>query len=199
MRIIAGEHRGRRIEAPPGRDTRPMLDRVREALFGTLGERILDARVLDLFAGTGSLALEALSRGATRARLIESDARTLRLLRENVRRLGLEERCEIASGDALAPRLWRPRLEGAEPLYDIVFLDPPYPFVDHPGGRRALLDALERLAAEHLAPGGILVLHARRARLQARDFPPELDARLREYGTNAIWYFTGRVAEESQP
>src|SRR4029453_1137166 len=71
MRIIAGEFGGRHIEAPAGDSTRPMLDRVREALFGTLGERVLEARVLDLYAGSGSLGLEALSRGAAYVHFVE--------------------------------------------------------------------------------------------------------------------------------
>jgi 16S rRNA (guanine(966)-N(2))-methyltransferase RsmD len=84
VRIIAGEHRGRLLKAPEGKGTRPMLDRVREAIFSTLGERVEDARVLDLFAGTGALGLEALSRGARALRLVERDPRVVALLRENV-------------------------------------------------------------------------------------------------------------------
>src|SRR6185436_17415765 len=84
VRIIAGEHRGRRISAPDGERTRPMLDRVREALFGTLGERVEGAQVLDLFAGSGSLALEALSRGAERAVLIERNPTALDALQANI-------------------------------------------------------------------------------------------------------------------
>jgi hypothetical protein len=85
-----------------------MLDRVREALFSTLGNRVEDARVLDLFAGSGSLGLEALSRGAVSARMVERDVRTLRLLKANVESLGLIERAEIVRGDANASASWEP-------------------------------------------------------------------------------------------
>src|SRR6186713_2677315 len=98
MRIIAGTHRGRRIAAPPGETTRPMLDRMREALFSTLAPWLADACVLDLFAGSGSLGLEALSRGARRARFVERDAETARLIADNARLLGEEARAEIVRG-----------------------------------------------------------------------------------------------------
>ena len=94
MRIIAGEHRGRLLKTPDGMGTRPMLDRVRESVFSSIGERVIDARVLDLFAGTGSLGLEALSRGALEARLVERDPRVLDLLRRNVEDLALEDRAD---------------------------------------------------------------------------------------------------------
>ena len=99
MRIIAGEFRGRRIEAPPGDGTRPMLDRVREALFSTLGERVDGARVLDLFAGSGSLGLEALSRGARVARMVEQHPRAYATLKENVELLGAADRALCARGN----------------------------------------------------------------------------------------------------
>src|SRR5690606_13703278 len=88
VRIIAGIHLGRRIAAPPGRGTRPMLDRMPEALFSTLAPWLPDAVVLDLFAGSGSLGLEALSRGARSARLVERDAAAARVLADNVALLG---------------------------------------------------------------------------------------------------------------
>src|SRR5881394_1213907 len=114
MRIIAGEWGGRRLAAPPGRDTRPTSDRVREALFSILGP--LDgARVLDLFAGSGALGLEALSRGAAQATLVERAPAALRALRENV--------AEVVAADARA-YLRAAREQGAQ--YDLVFLDPPY-------------------------------------------------------------------------
>src|SRR5262245_27511390 len=106
MRIIAGEFRGRRLGAPPGLATRPMLDRVREAVFSTLMPRLPDATVLDLFAGSGGLGLEALSRGAARVRLVEQDARAMAQLRENVEALGATGRVELVRGDALHETSW---------------------------------------------------------------------------------------------
>jgi 16S rRNA (guanine966-N2)-methyltransferase len=107
MRIIAGEHRGRRIEAPPGDSTRPMLDRVRESLFSTLGNLVDDARVLDLFSGGGSLGLEALSRGASYARLVEREASAYATLKRNVSELGYTpEQASTVRGNALSPLSW---------------------------------------------------------------------------------------------
>jgi 16S rRNA (guanine966-N2)-methyltransferase len=122
MRIVAGQWRGRRIAAPRGRDVRPTSDRVREALFSILGP--LDgARVLDLFAGTGALGLEALSRGAASATLVERAPATLRVLRDNV--ADLAANAEVVAADART-HLRAARGQGAQ--YDLVFLDPPYRF-----------------------------------------------------------------------
>ena len=190
MRIIAGTHGGRRIQAPPGRATRPMLDRVREALFSTLGERVEDARVLDLFAGTGSLGLECLSRGARETILIERDRATAKLLRANVASLGLEDRCQVVVGDALEPFLWGLRADKAAPGYDLIFLDPPYPMVKEARTRRTFLERLALLVSHHLRTDGMLVLHTPRRTLDEGDFPDGVSARLREYGSNALWYVT---------
>ena len=182
MRIIAGELGGRRIQAPPGRGTRPMLDRVREALFSSLGGRVEGARVLDLFAGSGSLALEALSRGARHARLVEADRRAAAGLRRALAELGLEERAEVLALDALAPSSW-----GADEL-DLVFMDPPYRMVTGGATRRRVLAALGELARARLAPDGLLVLHVPRGELAAGDLPAGLPARSRRYGTNDLWF-----------
>ncbi|HEY6762005.1 MAG TPA: 16S rRNA (guanine(966)-N(2))-methyltransferase RsmD [Baekduia sp.] len=123
MRIVAGTLGGRRISAPPGTDTRPTSDRVREALFSALGD-ISGARVLDLFAGSGALAIEALSRGAAHAVLVENDARAAATIRGNLTALDLDrERATLRRRDAL--RALRDASEATE-SYDLVFLDPPY-------------------------------------------------------------------------
>src|SRR3954467_7982650 len=120
LRIVAGRWSGRRLVAPRGRDTRPTSDRGREALFSILGP--LDgARVLDLFAGSGALGLEALSRGAASATLVERAPAALRVLRDNVADLGAG--AEIVAADARS-YLRGARGQGAQ--YDLVFLDPPY-------------------------------------------------------------------------
>ncbi|HEX6575418.1 MAG TPA: 16S rRNA (guanine(966)-N(2))-methyltransferase RsmD [Gemmatimonadaceae bacterium] len=121
MRIVAGEWRGRRIEAPPGRNVRPTLDRVREAWMSILQHDIPGSRVLDLFAGSGALGLEALSRGATHADFVEKDPKTLTVLRANIEILNPGERAQIHRADAL-------RFVGAMSAveYDLAFADPPY-------------------------------------------------------------------------
>lgn len=190
MRIIAGEHRGRILKAPKGLGTRPMLDRVREALFSSLGSRVDDARVLDLFAGTGSLGLESLSRGAASARLVESDRSALAALRANVAALRLEERATVVAGDALDLASW-----GEAARYDLAFFDPPYPLLAAPHTRARLLGVLRALLDEHLEPGGCVVFHTPRDAFRASELAPEPPHRLREYGTNALWTLEGRGAE----
>jgi 16S rRNA (guanine(966)-N(2))-methyltransferase RsmD len=186
MRIIAGEHRGRILKTPPDERTRPMLDRVREAVFSSLGERVDGARVLDLFAGTGSLALEALSRGASFARFVEGDPKIVKLLRENVAALKLAERAEISSGDALRAESW-PSKDG-NARYEIVFVDSPYPLLSGAVTRRLLLNTLTGLVREHLTEGGILVFHAPHAAVDDIEFGAVIASSVRTYGTNDIWY-----------
>ena len=187
MRIIGGEHRGRRIAAPKGRATRPMLDRVREAVFSSAAPWLAEARVLDLFAGSGSLGLEALSRGAASARFVEGNERTAGLLRDNLRELGAAERGQVVVGDALAPRTWAAASRGP---FDLVFLDPPYPMITEPQTRMRVLETLDLLLREALAPDGLIVLHVPRLALDRRALPSAAEAAERAYGTNAVWYVT---------
>jgi 16S rRNA (guanine966-N2)-methyltransferase len=121
LRVIAGRYGGRRLQAPPGAATRPTSDRVREALFSILGARVDGADVLDLFAGSGALGIEALSRGAARATFVDSAPPALRALRANLAALGAD--AEVVRADAL--RWLRGASEG-ERQYSLVFLDPPY-------------------------------------------------------------------------
>jgi 16S rRNA (guanine966-N2)-methyltransferase len=123
MRVIAGRLGGRRLHAARGRGVRPTADRVRESLFAILGDAVLDASILDLYAGTGALAIEALSRGGRRATCVERDTRALAALKRNVDELGLAERVEVAHSDALA---FARRVEDRGNRYDLVFCDPPY-------------------------------------------------------------------------
>lgn len=145
MRIITGSARGCRLKAPAGTGTRPTADRTREALFSMLGSRVVDADVLDLFAGTGALGLEALSRGARRAVLI--DRATYAVLLENARRTKLDARAELRRGDVYGNMAALAR-EGR--TFDLIFADPPY----------AKGDALRVLKAAGtlLAASGLLVL-----------------------------------------
>jgi 16S rRNA (guanine966-N2)-methyltransferase len=143
MRIIAGEWRGRVIEAPPGQATRPTTDRVRETLFSMLASRIgsfEDLRIADLFAGSGALGLEALSRGAAHATFVENDAKASAIIRRNADKLGALDRVQILGGSALA----LPRAES----FDLIFADPPYAS----GSGTAVFEAVVK--ADWLAPGG---------------------------------------------
>ena len=123
VRIIAGTARGRVFEAPDGWDTRPTLDRVKEAVFGMLQFEIPGSCVLDLFSGSGNLGLEAASRGASLVVLNDSDARCVRLIGENARRLGLDSICRVMH-NAYMDALFVLQVEGLR--FDIAFLDAPY-------------------------------------------------------------------------
>ena len=122
MRVVAGELRGRRIEAPPGTGTRPTTDKVREATFNALGslDVVRDALVVDLYAGSGALGIEALSRGAAHCTFIERDRTAIRTLRENLTSLGLDDRAKVVPGDAFV------FAKGV--TADLVLADPPYGF-----------------------------------------------------------------------
>ena len=146
MRIIAGTLKGRRLAAPTWEGLRPTSDKLRETLFNVLGARIHDAHVLDLFAGTGAVGLEALSRGAALVVGVESDRRAVQLATRNAAACGVAADYTIHSGDVLAVLA---QLQPAR-AFDIVFLDPPYAFKR----TREVLAA----AATHLSPEGVLVL-----------------------------------------
>jgi 16S rRNA (guanine966-N2)-methyltransferase len=139
--VVAGELKGRRLTAPAGEEVRPTSDRAREALFSMLGG-VAGLEVLDLFAGTGALAIEALSRGATRATLV--DART-DAARANVEALGLQDRAEIVTGDALE------FLRGDERRFDLILCDPPYRLAARLG------PDLDQLLPARVRPGGRIV------------------------------------------
>ena len=135
MRIIAGEAGGRRITAPAGTNTRPTLDRVRENLFNMLQGKVEGCRVLDLFAGSGALSLEALSRGAKEAVLVDCDRRAVAAEKQNIEALGYGGRAAVVCAD------WRQAvsaIQGRGKRFDLVFLDPPYAMQD----LREVFDAL---------------------------------------------------------
>lgn len=181
MRITGGRLARRTIDAPKGDATRPTTDRTREALFSALAARTrLDgARVADLFAGSGALGLEALSRGAAHATFVERHGPALAVARANAASLGVTEACAFVRADALA---WLARTN-AGAGFDVVFADPPY-----------ALDAIPRLpalVAPHLAPGGLFVLeHDAR---HAFDADPVADAPplvwTRAYGRTVVSVF----------
>jgi 16S rRNA (guanine966-N2)-methyltransferase len=194
VRIIAGEYRGRRLGAVPGDGTRPMLDRVKESLFSTLQSRFDGARVLDLFAGTGSLGLEALSRGAAHVRLVESHPKALAVLKANAKQLDVLARIEITRGDALDPALWA--VAGEAP--DIVFFDSPYPLLEQGGLRPKMFGAMRALVLERMS-SGVLVFHSPRRVVLASEFGAGLAVEEREYGTSSLWYVERATAGAAPP
>ena len=144
MRVIAGVARGIPLAVPRDRSTRPITDRVKETLFAILGERIIDARLLDLYAGSGAIGIEALSRGAALATFVERGRSALAVLRQNLERTKLGERAEIHESEVVR------FLDCAESgRWDLVVLDPPY-------DERAILAPLERLVP--VLPQGAMVV-----------------------------------------
>lgn len=150
MRIIAGDYKGRRLQSPQDYSIRPTTDKVKEALFSILTEKIWGSRVLDLFAGTGNLGIEALSRGAETCVFADSSRESLRLIRENIAHCKAEEGARVEAGD------YRKILGNQTELFDIILLDPPY--------NKGLLDECFRLIAENelLTEDGVIVAEHRR-------------------------------------
>ncbi|MFF3578691.1 16S rRNA (guanine(966)-N(2))-methyltransferase RsmD [Streptomyces mirabilis] len=186
-RVIAGRAGGRRLAVPPGTGTRPTSDRAREGLFSTwqslLGGPLEGERVLDLYAGSGAVGLEALSRGAGHALLVEADARAARIIRENVKTLGLPG-AEVRSGKA------EQIIQGSAPTdpYDLVFLDPPYAVSDDD-----LREILLTLRTQGWLAAEALVTVERSTRGGEFGWPDGFDAiRARRYGEGTFWY--GRAA-----
>ncbi len=143
MRIISGTMRGKKLLTLEGEAVRPTTDRVKEALFDILQFRIEGRRFLDLFAGSGQIGLEALSRGAREAVLVDSSRASQRVIEQNVRALGFSDKARVVPMDFEA------FLHSGPGAFDVIFLDPPY--------RTGLLQRALPLAARQLAPGGILL------------------------------------------
>jgi 16S rRNA (guanine966-N2)-methyltransferase len=185
-RVIAGAAGGRRLSVPPGQGTRPTSDRAREGLFSTwvsLRGTLEGARVLDLFGGSGAVGLEALSRGAAHALMVESDPRAARTIKENARAVALPG-AEVRVGRA-------ERVVSAPPpgaAYDVVFLDPPYSVTDDEVREILLTLTLERWLGQ-----GTLVTVERGTRGGSFLWPAGFEGlRARRYGEGTLWY--GRAA-----
>jgi 16S rRNA (guanine(966)-N(2))-methyltransferase RsmD len=161
MRIIAGTAKGRILRSLRGQVLRPTPDRVRESLFGVLGEQVVGAVFADLYAGVGSVGLEALSRGAEQAVFVESHAPAVRLIVENAARCGLGERIRV-----IRARVTRalPRLAQQGVVFDLVFLDPPYGV----GEVAEAMAALARLPSLVAAGGWVVCQRSRREELEER-------------------------------
>jgi 16S rRNA (guanine(966)-N(2))-methyltransferase RsmD len=157
MRVISGTARGTRLRTLEVPHLRPMLDRVRQALFNIIRSEVEGAVALDLFSGCGALGIEALSRGAASCTFVERDSRLASLLRENIEKCGLSARAHILRADVLA--LPGRRLPDGTCAADLVFVDPPYVMVDDPNQRADLFRILQDLMDSWIARGALLVLH----------------------------------------
>ncbi|MGC0416778.1 16S rRNA (guanine966-N2)-methyltransferase [Embleya sp. AB8] len=186
-RVIGGAAGGRRLLVPPGEGTRPTSDRAREGLFSTLQSlrgNLHGARVLDLFAGSGAVGLEALSRGAARVLLVESDARAANVVRQNIELVALPgAEVRVARAEKTAA------VRCPDEPYDVVFLDPPYVVTD--GDVAALLEAL---AAHGWLAAEALIAVERATRGGPFGWPADFtEIRSRRYGEGTLWY--GRAAQ----
>jgi len=148
MRIVAGKYKGRRIKTAKGEKIRPTTDRVREAIFNVLGNKIVNTRVLDLFSGTGSLGIEALSRGASHVTFIDKSPVSLRLVKINLDLIGEAEKARILRGDVFKVLK---KLAGKTLPFDVVFADPPYKERFH----EEVLLSLK--SSKLLTPGAIII------------------------------------------
>jgi 16S rRNA (guanine966-N2)-methyltransferase len=176
VRIVGGELGGRVLRAPAGTRTRPTSEKVREAVFAIVGD-VAGARVLDLFAGSGALGLEALSRGAAHATFVDAGKPAIAAIRANIATLGVGDRATVIAGDALAAAARAP-----EAPWRIVFVDPPY-------ASALAARALAALAPEHLAPGAVIVIEHDR-----HNAPPDAVGSLlrtdqRRYGDTMISFY----------
>lgn len=183
MRIVGGEARGRRLKGPKTAGTRPVIDRVKTALFDILSERVIDARVLDLFGGTGAIGLEALSRGAAHATFVEINHQMAGILRENARATGLADRAEIIRGDAFH-FLEAAAAQGRS--YDIVYIAPPQ---YHQLAAKALA-LVERLPLTQ--PGGLAIVQIfPKERIDLDQMPLEKLHQIdeRRYGSTLLLFY----------
>lgn len=189
MRVISGSAGGRRLVAPPGADTRPTSDRVKEALFSSLGPLAADVAVLDLYAGSGALAVEALSRGAGSAVLVEQAPKALEAIRRNLESTGLAPRATVVRAD-VARYCRAPAAFGAPGPFDLVLIDAPY---QQPAA--VVFARLEELhGAGALAPGAFVVVERDR-RGEDPEPPPWLAReRSRTYGDTVLRSFRVRGA-----
>jgi 16S rRNA (guanine966-N2)-methyltransferase len=167
MRVVAGELRGRRVVAPKGADVRPTADRVREALFSILGA-VAGTQVLDLYSGTGALAIEAVSRGAAGAVLVDTEPAAAR---RNVEALGVADRCAVVRADA------KRYLERETGRFDLIFCDPPYKLADRLGPE------LTRLIPDRLAERGRVIVESDVRQPLRLELPLDVE---RRYGDTLI-------------
>lgn len=173
MRIISGSRRGHKLIEFQGDSVRPTTDRVKESIFNLIQEYVPESVCLDMFAGSGALSFEAISRGAARAVLVDKDKRSVDIIRKNVQSLGFEEQCEIRNDDCFI------YAERTGEKFDIIFLDPPY-------NRNFIEPVLSAIVdKELLSDGGIVVLES-----DDTDFSGEKEGLLvlkqRKYGRTYI-------------
>lgn len=177
MRIVAGTLKGRRLKGPVTDDVRPTSDRLRETLFNVLGSSVQGTRVLDAFAGTGAVGLEAISRGAAHVTFYENDPSAWKVTEENILHCGVGDACQVIRADFLKSR--------GRSDCDLVFLDPPYDDCD--------LNAGLRVAATHARPGARIVLEHRRSRESPAEEAGLVRSRVLLSGDSALSFYSSTI------
>jgi 16S rRNA (guanine966-N2)-methyltransferase len=176
MRVIAGEFRGRQLLPPESEITRPVTDRVKQSLFDILNPNLPEAVVYDCFAGTGSMGLECLSRGANHVTFFEADRSAAARLRKNIDTLKVQEKSEVIGGD-----LFKWFVSNIKGKVDLIFLDPPYRFLkDQPDDLIKLAGQFQKL----LNPNGVVIFRHDAADMLA--LPPLQVADVRTYGSMTL-------------
>jgi 16S rRNA (guanine966-N2)-methyltransferase len=184
MRIIAGSKRGMKLFSPPGHESRPIIDRVKQALFNVLQKYDLpaDKTVADVFAGVGSLGLEALSRGAAFVAFVEHNPKIAPILERNIEKAGFVEQSKVIRADAFKVTL---PVDAKHPQYDLVFVDPPYVDSTQTQAGSLLAELLTRLAAQ-VASGGFVIVRTHRDTSLSESYGPLKIIERRQWGTMAV-------------
>lgn len=184
MKVSSGIVKGMNLLVPKGINTRPMLARVKESLFDILGSYVEDTMVVDLFAGSGSLGIEALSRGAKFCYFVEKDIDSVSCLSKNIAKARFNEQSSVMRRDVFAISNALPDIQ-----FHVCFFDPPYRYIDDPVSRRRCMEFLSPFAERHLTDDGYILLHYRRYRMAGLPLPPSLKTvDTREYGTTALMF-----------
>lgn len=180
MRVITGQAKGRRLKAPKGMNTRPTSDRTKESLFNIIGDRLVDKTVLDLYAGTGAIGIEALSRGADSVVFVEKDPRVVKIIRENLALTGFANQAEIICQDvdyAVGVLAFKNR------TFDIVFLDPPYL-------KNLLQKSIETLVNHDIInPGGLVITESSKLDILSDQYGKVQLLRQERYGDTILSFY----------
>lgn len=180
MRVITGIAKGRKLKAPKGLETRPTSDRIKEALFNIIGSRVIDVNFLDLYAGTGAIGIEALSRGAVKAVFVEKNPNTVKIIKENLQTTGLLEQAEILVQEAdRAIKI----IAGKGEKFEIIFIDPPY-LKDLEKASLTLIDNNSLLA-----PGGLVITESSKLDIMPQEVGQLRMFRQEKYGDTVLTFY----------
>ncbi len=190
MRIIAGHNRGRKLKSVPGMKTRPTADRVKEAVFSSIDEYLYGCRFLDVFGGTGNISLEAVSRGAEEAVILEKDADALKIIQENIKACGQEQRCRVMRGDSISSLDALGR-QGKQ--FDLIYVDPPY----QAGLYETVLEKIQ--TKKLLAQEGLILLECAKNASISLENSIFFIYKEKNYGDTRVVYVKYKETEEETP